>query len=67
MTHALLLLTQLRVAESLAAHPAAVALVVAVGLWLLRPEWTRALQRSSFQVGMLVVLMAHWALRVALP
>lgn len=63
MTHALLLLTQLRVTESLAAHPAALVLVAAASLWLLRPEWTRAWQRSSVQAGALVVLIVLWVLR----
>ncbi len=65
MTHALLLLTQLRIAESFAAHPAALPLTAATSLWLLRPSWARSWQGNPVLGVMLAALLLLWLGRVA--
>jgi len=64
MTHALLLLTQLRVGESLLAHPAALPGLAAAFVWSTRPDWLRPLQRDWLLGTALVALIGLWILRL---
>lgn len=64
MTRALLLLAELRFADSFAAHPAALPLLAAATTWALRPEWLRPLRRTAVESALLAGLLALWMIRV---
>jgi hypothetical protein len=64
MTHALLALSQLRLAESFAAHPAAIPLVLAAALALVRPVALRPQQRTLLSAVAVVALLSLWAWRL---
>lgn len=65
MTRAFLLLSQLRLGEAVAAHPAAPALLLAMVGYALRPGW-RALRSERLAWGLLVAVLGLWIAR-ALP
>ena len=67
MTHALVLLAQLRFAESFAAHPAAIPTVLAAAIWSIRPGLLKPERQTALSATALVLLLGLWAVRLATP
>ena len=64
MTHALLLLAQLRLTESLAAHPAGLPLVAIAAIWCLRPTALTRHRQQLLCAAALPLLLGLWVLRL---
>ena len=63
MGRALLLLTELRFADAVAANPGAPVLVTAMGVWLVRPPAWQARFRDLAAAAALAAVLLAWALR----
>ncbi|UCE85122.1 MAG: DUF2752 domain-containing protein [Deltaproteobacteria bacterium] len=66
MTRAFLLLSQLRIGDAVAAHPASPLLALAMAVELVRPSLWPRLPREPLAAGLLVLVVGAWLAR-ALP